>query len=468
MSPDARKCIPVSSSARSADQPMKILRTLWLLSLSVAAFAQDAPLSLEEAVRQALATHPALQAAGARGKAAEARRLQARSGYYPHLQWQETQQGGNNPVFVFSSKLTQRQFTQSDFAIDSLTRPGAYRNFQTQVNAEQVIYDFGGVRSGVRAAEIGSKMTDEEKRRLEMELIAQAARAYHGVTLATESLKLAEEAVKTAEADLARAETVRSSGMATDADVLSVKVHVSAMKEQAIRRAADLQVARAALNQALGLPLDQPHQLTTPLTASAAPAAAEPAYEAKAREGRPEVRMAALGQNLAQVRGDEARAGLLPQFFVRGTLEADRYNYFNQGGVNWLLVGGMRWNLFDGNRARNARSEARYLAESAAAEQKNAASAVQLQTRQSYSTWRAAQERIGVTESAISMAEEALRIIRNRYSAGMANITEVLRAQTALLEAQTRRLAAVYDQRLAAIELERAAGTLKGDSDVLR
>ena len=468
MSPEACKCIPVSSSALPAGQSMKISRIVLLFSVSAMMYAQDGPLSLEEAVRQALGAHPALAAAGARGKAAEARRQQARSGYYPHLQWQETQQGGNNPVFVFSSKLTQRQFAQSDFAIDSLTHPGAYRNFQSQVNAEQVLYDFGGVRSGVRAAEINTQMTDEQRRGLEMEVIAQAARSYHGVTLAGESLKLAEDAVKTAEADLARAETLRASGMATDADVLSVKVHVSAMKEQVIRRTADVQTARATLNQALGLSLDEAHQLTTPLSASGAPAAVESSYENKARSERPEVRMAALGRDLAKVRGEEARAGLLPQFFVRGTFETDRYNFFNRGGVNWMVIGGMRWNLYDGNRARSARDEARYLAESAAAEQKNAASAVQLQTRQSYRSWRSAQERIGVTESAISMAEEALRIIRNRYSAGMANITEVLRAQTALLEAQTRRLAAVYDQRLAAIELERAAGTLKGDSDVLR
>lgn len=447
---------------------MKIHKLLSLVAFGVTLAAQETPLSLEDAVRQALQSHPALQAAQAREQASEARRLQARSGYQPGVQFQEAFQIGNNPVYVFSSKLTQRQFNASDFLVDNLVRPDPYRNFQTQLSAEQLLYDGGRTKNGVRAAEVGIKMTAEERRRVEMDVIAAVARAYHGVTLTQESLRVAQEAVKSAEADLRRAETMRDAGMATEADVLSVKVFLSEMQERVIRATSGLQVARAALNQAMGQPLDTPYQLTTPLTAALPPASPPAAYETQARDLRPEVRLAGLAQNLAQVRGEEAKAGYLPQVYVRGILEADTKNFITTGGGNWLFMGGLRWNVFDGSRTRNARSEARFLANSAAAEQRNAQSAVQLQARQGFADWSSAQQRIGVTESSISMAEESLRIIRNRYSAGMANITEVLRAQTALLEAHTRRLAAVYDQRLAAVDLERAAGTLKGDSSVLR
>jgi len=50
----------------------------------------------------------------------------------------------------------------------------------------------------------------------------------------------------------------------------------------------------------------------------------------------------------------------------------------------------------------------------------------------------------------------------------LANVTDILRADTALLDARTRRLAAIYDQRMAAIAIEAAAGTLNGASDVLK
>ena len=44
--------------------------------------------------------------------------------------------------------------------------------------------------------------------------------------------------------------------MSTDADVLSIRVHLAAVREQEIRRGYDVQVAMAALNEALGLDLN--------------------------------------------------------------------------------------------------------------------------------------------------------------------------------------------------------------------
>jgi outer membrane protein TolC len=65
------------------------------------------------------------------------------------------------------------------------------------------------------------------------------------------------------------------------------------------------------------------------------------------------------------------------------------------------------------------------------------------------------------------MAEESLRIIKNRYEAGLAEVTELLRAETALLESRNRSLEAIRDQRLAAVTLEAARGKLTKDSDVV-
>ena len=67
-----------------------------------------------------------------------------------------------------------------------------------------------------------------------------------------------------------------------------------------------------------------------------------------------------------------------------------------------------------------------------------------------------------------AQADESLRIIRNRYSNGLATVTDLLRSETALVEAKTRRLAALYDLRIAAVQLDAASGSLNGDSDVLK
>ena len=49
----------------------------------------------------------------------------------------------------------------------------------------------------------------------------------------------------------------------------------------------------------------------------------------------------------------------------------------------------------------------------------------------------------------------------------MSNVTDLLRTETAVLDARTRYLAAIHDQRIAATTLEMAAGRLTADSEVL-
>lgn len=434
-------------------------RILTLMLMAWAAPGQT-PLTLKDAVKQALGRHPSLQAAEARIQAAESRVGQARSGYLPRVQYMENLMRGNNPVYVFGSLLTQRQFTAANFDIGRLNRPDALNNFQSMVTAEQLVYDFGGVKHGVKAAEFGKKISEAERRAAELELIARVARAYHGVTLAAQALEVAREALKTAEADLKRAQTVRDAGLATEADVLAVQVHAAAMREQVIRRDADLKVARAALNEALGLPLDTPHELATPLAPAAAVEAASP-------ELRPEIEQIRMARQAAEAQARSARSGYLPQIAFRAALEADRQEFFNKGGGNWLVMGSVRWNLFDGSRTRNSVAEAKAMAAAAAAGERQYENALRLELARALAEFEAATERIAVTEAGVAQAEESLRIIRNRYSNGLATVTELLRAQTALLDARTRRLAAIHDQRLAAVEVERSAGKLNGDSNVL-
>lgn len=427
----------------------------------------QAPLSLKEAVRVALEKHPSVEAAEAALRATESRLTQARSGYLPKLNYVESWQRSDNPVFVFSSLLTQHQFTERNFAIGPLNRPDALNNFQSQIVLDQTLWDAGLTRKQVRSAQLGRELAGQDQRRTRMELIAGVIRAYQAVVVSQEALKVAEEAVRSAEADLKRAEAVRAAGLATDADVLAIQVHLAAMREQRIRRSYDLETARAALNEAMGLPLDTPHDLTTPLSAVTLPDIDASQQEQQARASRPEVQQVRLSAGLAELAQQSARAALFPQLSFRLMFEADRQRFVNRGGANWLAAASLRWNLFNGFADQARIQEAGQAAARARAEQRRIESAVSLQVRQAYNDWKAAQERIQTAEAAVAQAEENLRIIRNRYESGLSTVTELLRSQTALLEARLRRLLAVHDQRLAAAALELASGTLSPDSVVL-
>ncbi len=446
---------------------MSIQKLILLLLPGLMAYAQ-ASLTLSEAVKLALTRHPSLEAATARVQAAESRIAQARAGWLPRATYTEGFQEGNNPVFVFGSLLTQHQFAASNFNLGTLNRPDAFSNFQSQVSVDQVVYDFGATRSAIQAAQIGKQMTEQERRRVELALIAGVARAYHGVALTAESLHLAEASLKSANADLERSRSLLRAGVATEADVLSVQVHASSMSEYRARAAADLRIAQAALNEALGLPLDDQHTLTTPMESPTLTTNIGTAHETQAVSSRPELLSARLGKDLGAAQESAAKSQYWPVIGLRGVFEADRQNFASKGGANWLFVASARWTLFDGNRTRASVAEARHMQAAAAAGEKQMDAAVRLEVRRAGANLDASRERVTTTRDTVAQAEESLRIIRNRYSNGLATVTDLLRSETALLESKTRRLAALYDQRTAAVQLEAATGALNGDSDVLK
>ena len=442
-------------------------KTLLMLAwMPLTGLAQDA-MALNDAVRLALTGNKSVDAADASRKAAESRIAQARSGNLPKVNYSESWTRSDNPVFVFSSLLTQHQFGEQNFQIGPLNRPDFLNNFQSQISADQTLYDGGQTRHAVRAAELTKDITSEDGRRARMEVIARVVRSYYDALLGAEQLNAASQALRSAQADLDRAESVRSAGMSTDVDVLSIRVHLAGVREQQIRREADLLVARAALNDALGLPLDDAHTLTTGLMPLQLPVTALGDYEHNALNERPEARQVKLAVSLAENQAATAHSNLLPQVGIHGAFEADRQTFYDKGGANWLVSIGLRWNLFNGFSDKARIEESKFALRRSEAERAHAVSALQLQVRRAYADLRAAGQRIDVTNASVAEAEESLRITQNRYETGLSNVTDLLRTETAVLEAQTRRLAAIHDQRIAATMLELAAGTLTEFSEVL-
>src|SRR5579864_3119647 len=74
--------------------------------------AQESPASrsitLKEAVQMALQYNPAFQTSTDEADAARARLKQVQSAWFPRFDFHQDFTRGNNPVYVFGTKLTQR------------------------------------------------------------------------------------------------------------------------------------------------------------------------------------------------------------------------------------------------------------------------------------------------------------------------------------------------------------------------
>ncbi len=457
---------------RAADQLGRIWQAvlavgLWSL-LATTGLAQES-LTLEQAARKALGSHPAIEAAAASEREAVAGTRAAEAGYLPRLSWTESYMRSNNPVYVFGSLLNQKQFGPDNFAVAALNNPDSLNNFQSLVRVEQTLFDAQRTKNAVRAARLAEDLNAENRRGREADVLLNAARTYFGAVLAQQGLTVAEDSVKSAEADLIRAQAVFDAGMSTQADVMAVRVHLGEAQQRRIQARSDAGTARAALNDALGVDLDERWTLATPLTTSVI---GEPApleqYLTTAAENRPGLRAAALGEQISAAQTTAAERSLWPQVVAQGVFEADRQRFVDRGGGNWLAGVSMQWDLWRGGESRARIAASREAEVRAAAESRQAYSAASLEIRRAHADLQSATERTAVAASVVEQAEESLRIIRDRYEAGLEDVTALLRSESALTNSRYRRLGSLYEQRVARAALEHAAGTLTVDSEALR
>jgi outer membrane protein TolC len=443
---------------------------LWRLALAGMAFLPAAPLpaqqelSLPAAVQLAMEQQPNLRSSEAAERSAAQRVIQARAGRYPMLNYTESVNLGNNPVYVFGSLLEQHRFGPGNFDIGSLNRPDALSNFASQLTAQQVVYDGHATEHQTQLARSGEQISAEQTRQAEMDVVQSVLESYFQAVLAREQQSLAEQMLATTQAELQRAEAVRDAGMSTDADVMALRTELAAMQDRLLVARNGVQLALEALNNAMGVPLEAVYQLTTPLNPAALAADSLESMEDAALRARPELRQAQLAQQSADQQLALARSAFQPQVSVFGTFEANRRAMFSGGGTNWMTGAMLNWNLFRGMADRAREEEAIQTRSQREQQLRAAVSGVRLQVRQAFLNLQSANSRIQVAEAAIGAAEEAQRITSERYAAGMATVTDLLRSQTALQDARTRRLGAIYEQRAAAIRLERAVGTVSPSS----
>jgi len=429
-----------------------------LLGLAPAmdAFAQT-PLTLGEAMRLARTMSAPARALSAADSEADERVRQARAGYFPRVDVAESVQRGNQPVFVFGSLLAQQRFTAANFAIDSLNQPSPVTNVRTSVAVEQSLFDGGATRLAVEGASIGRDLVASAAAGAQQDLALDAARAFVRVLERESSLRASRAAVESAESDLARARARLDVGLVTDADVLDVQVHLADARQRQVTATTDLAIARLLLNQAIGAPLDQVVALVDPVEPPAAASADLLVQEALA--SRWDHRAAELRSALAENASRTARAAFLPRVSALGGWEFNGQGLTDQRS-SWTVGADVRVNLFRGFGDRARLAETRFAEVRARAEGEQVMRAIEVDVRSAIARLEAAREREGVGQAALAQARESQRIVRDRYDGGLATIGDLLRAATAVSDAESRATGTQMEVIVQSVSLEHAVGRL--------
>ena len=415
------------------------------------------PLTLEDAIRRAQGETADARSLASAIDEANARVQRAQSGLWPRVDVTETVQRGNQPVFVFSSLLSQRRFTAANFAIPALNHPDPVTNTRTAVALDQRVFDSGLTRLGVQAATLEREVASASRDAARQDLAFRAAQAFVQVLQLEASARATDAAVAAAESDRQRARARREVGLVTEADVLAVDVHLADMRQRQIATSGDLAVARMQLAEAVGLPLTDPVVPTRPVPRPA-PADGD-ALIREALTTHPDLRQADLQLQLADNGRRTARAALWPSVGVQAGWEFNGASLGAQQS-SWVIGAELRVNVFRGFADTARMSEAGHAHARAAAERERVERRIEVDVRGALAQLAAARAREDAGRAALSQARESQRIIRDRYEGGLATVTDVLRAAEATLAAESRATGAEMDVVLRTVALDRALGRL--------
>jgi len=434
--------------------------------LAAPAMAQT-QLSLSDAVALALEKNPVRKAALAEQRAAKAGVGMSRSYLLPHVMFGEGFTRGDDPVYVFGSKLRQQRFTAADFSLSSLNTPAPLNNWSTRLMTQWNLFDSGASWLALARAKKLAEASGQQVERQDQELIARLVNAYYGALLADRQVQVAEASLKSAQSVLDLTSDKQKAGLVVDSDLLSAQVNRGERQQELIRARNDAALARAQLNNELGVAFGTEYALSQKLDERPLPAVTLNELETRAVEQRPDLRRLRLEQEAQQKGVAAAKAQFGPRLNAFIGWEADHRNFTSNGGNN--VMGGveLQIDLFQGGaKAANLAMQKAY-GERIAALRASAENGVRLEVQKAYLDWDANRQQLEVARTSVEQAKESLRITQNRYEAGLVTITELLRAEEASHRAESDYWQAVYRVQTSYAGVELAAGTLSPQSVVV-
>jgi outer membrane protein len=447
---------------------LALMVCLPLLAASAQPDTQSSSLTLQQAVAIALEKNPSRKAAMAATKAASAEVRMARSALMPHLNFSETATRGNDPVYVFGSKLRQERFTTPDFALNQLNTPPPMGNFATRFGGTWNLFDSFASWRGIKRAQQMNQAAMQQLSRTDQEIIFRIVGTYYDELLAAKQLEVAEQSAKTAQSILDRSQARFDSGLVVESDLLTAKVRMAERREEVIRARNDVEIARAQLNTLMGVPVDSSFQPSEKLAEHTLPVPALAELEKQALTNRPDLKGIASEEAAQQQSVAIARSSFGPRVNAFADWEMDNPTFLaGGGGNNWLGGIELQFDLFQGGAKRAELSRQRALEEKITALKQSAADGVRLEIRRAYYELDANRKQIEVARAAITQAEESLRIIQNRYESGLTTITDLLSAEEAVRRSRTDYWDAVCRDQTSYANLELASGTLTQNSPVV-
>jgi outer membrane protein TolC len=422
-----------------------------VLSWSLAVLAAE-PWTLEHALQQALSGNPDARLAQQRIVAAQAGLDQANAAFWPRVQFQSSYTAGDNPMLAFGSILNQRAYSASLNFNDVPT----VDDMNTRGLVTVPLYAGGKNTATRKAASANTEAARQDNAAVQNALGFEVSRAFYTVLKTRQFIRAAEAGVGSFEASLAVAKKRLDGGTLLKAGMLDIEVRLAQAREELVRARNANALAVRALRNLLGIESGEFD------VADTAPSAQAP--NSGDFSGRPELAAARHRERAAQEQVSAAKGSYLPRVNAFGSLDYDYGWKYQAGGGSYTAGALLQWDLWDGKLTRAKVREANANLESTREEERKLRLALDLEVERARLDLNAANERLSVTDQVVAQAAESASLTRARFDQELTLPTELIDAETALVNARVRRAEAEADRQIAIAAVRKALALPQLDS----
>lgn len=335
--------------------------------------------------------------------------------------------------------------------------------FAGDVVVRQPLYMGGAIKAANKAADISVGMANDNIDLTTQGTLYDVDQAYWLVVSLRQKQILAGQyldLVRKLHDDVAK---MLAQGVATKASELRVAVRVNEAEMQQTQVDDGLTLARMHLCQLCGLALDSDIRLTDEDERSLVPDG-EAMPDTAAAPDRPELRLLAHTVEMSRQNTTLTRAAFLPQLLATGGYLFSNPNVYN--GYRNTLSGAFHigvtlrvpvWNWGEGRHKVSASKAATTIAR---LELEDLREKIDLQVQQAEFKVKEAYKRLNMSAHNLTSAEENLRCANVGFKEGVMQTTDVMEAQTAWQSAQSQKIDAEIDVRMAHVNLRKALGVL--------
>ena len=339
------------------------------------------------------------------------------------------------------------------------------------ITLTQPLYAGGKIVAGHRLAKIGEEAAGEQLRKTKTEVIYDADNAYWSYVSVLEKQKMME--VLSARMDTLFSQVGASieAGMAVDSDLLTVKAKRSEVLYQKQKVESGVRLCRMALCRIVGVPFDTQIEVADPMSGDS------PRIDTEVDiVGRPEMKLLQSQVDAAKQQVRMTRGDWLPSLAIVG-------GYVNFGNIRMktMVDAGdgtfMPYEQKIGQGLGTAMlslsvpifkwGQNYYKVRKAKIDVDNAL--LDLQKNERLLTLEANQASMNLNDSyllleaaedAMAEADENLRVMKNRYDASMATLSDLLEAQSQWHQSRSNLIEAITQTRICVTDYLRATGRL--------